>query len=344
MNVAIVGASGYTGVELMRLLANHSGVRVTCITSRQYAGQKVTTEFPSLAKCYEGVFDENDPDIIAAKAEIAFCALPHGTSMEVIPQLLERGVRVVDLSADYRLHDLSTYNEWYGEHTSPELLAEAVYGLPEINRKAIANARLVANPGCYPTSAALALFPLLQAGVIDHRTLIVDSKSGTTGAGRSLKTGNLFCEVNEGFKAYGVPGHRHTPEIEQTLSGVTGEPVKISFTPHLLPVDRGILSTCYASLVKVCSRDELRDIYQRQYGGEPFVRVLDEGTLPNIGFVRGSNFCDVNLVVDERVGRVVALAAIDNLVKGASGQAIQNMNIMCGFDEGAGLSVVPLYP
>jgi N-acetyl-gamma-glutamyl-phosphate reductase len=342
--VAIVGASGYTGVELIRLLLRHPGVEITCITSRQNAGSPVSALFPSLLDRIDLVFDPVDTDLINAKADFIFTALPHKAAMEVVPEFLQAGKKVVDLSADYRLQDLQVYEQWYQAHSSPELVAEAAYGLPELFRERIRDARLVANPGCYPTSVALALAPLLEQRLIDPATLIIDSKSGTTGAGRSAKVGSLYCEVNEGFKAYGVAAHRHTPEIEQTLGQLAGEPVVVSFTPHLLPVNRGILSTCYASLKEARQTGELLALYREYYRGEAFVRVHPEGDLPNVAYVRGSNFCNLGLVSDTRTGRVIVVSAIDNLLKGAASQAVQNMNLMLGLDEGAGLQDLPLYP
>lgn len=342
--IAVVGASGYTGVELLRLLALHPEVELTCITSRQYAGQSVEQVFPSLQGCLNLNFDDVDPALVASKADLVFTAVPHQTAMDLVPQLLGAGCRVVDLSADFRLHDLKVYEDWYGPHSASSLLASAVYGLPEIYRESILEADLVANPGCYPTSIALALKPLLSSALVDLKSLIVDSKSGTSGAGRNAKVDTLYCEVNEGFKAYGLPRHRHTPEIEQSLSFVSGQPVTISFSPHLLPVNRGILSTCYASLLETATTEQLVDLFMAEYADEHFVRVLPAGQLPNINQVRGSNFCDIGLVVDDRTGRVVVVSVIDNLVKGAAGQAIQNMNLMLGLDEGTGLLGAPIFP
>ncbi|MEJ2201964.1 MAG: N-acetyl-gamma-glutamyl-phosphate reductase [Desulfuromonadaceae bacterium] len=344
IRVAIVGASGYTGVELYRLLVNHPAVEITCVTSRQNAGEPFAEVFPSLRGRTDLICDPVEHEVIAAKADFVFTALPHQTAMEFIPGLLAAGKKVVDLSADYRLRDAGVYEAWYQAHTSPELLSEAVYGLPELYREAIPAARLVANPGCYPTSVALALAPLLANNLVDPTSLIIDSKSGTSGAGRSAKVDSLFCEVNEGFKAYGVGRHRHTPEIEQTLSDLAKTAVTVNFTPHLLPIDRGILSTCYANLREFMNTGELLELYHRHYGGEPFVRVCPENRLPNVAFVRGSNYCDLGLVSDPRTGRVIVVSAIDNLVKGAAGQAIQNMNLMLGLKEEAGLEVVPLFP
>lgn len=342
--VAVVGASGYTGVELLRLLAGHDGVEISGVTSRQFAGQPVSEQFPSLRGCVDKHFELLDPAGVAQRSDLVFTAVPHQTAMEMVPALLDNGARVIDLSADFRLADEATYAAWYQEHTAPSLLAEAVYGLPELNRARIGDARLVANPGCYPTSAALALAPLLTGGRIDPASIIIDSKSGASGAGRGAKIGSLYCEVNEGFKAYGLPKHRHTPEIEQTLSGLAGQPITVNFTPHLIPANRGILSTCYASLTGSVDVDELHSLFRSRYAAEPFVRVLPEGQLPDIAQVRGSNFCDIGLVVDRRTNRIIVVSVIDNLVKGAAGQAIQNMNLMLGLPETKGLLQAPFFP
>lgn len=344
VKVAIVGASGYTGVELFRFLGTHPGVEVTCVTSRQNAGEEIAAVFPSLIGRTALVCDPVDTAIIAEKSDFVFTALPHKTAMEIVPDLLDAGCRVVDLSADYRLRDVHTYESWYQEHLNPHLLEEAVYGLPEMYREEIRKARLVANPGCYPTSIALGIGPLVAKKHIDHRSLVIDSKSGTSGAGRSAKVGSLFCEVNEGFMAYGVASHRHTPEIEQTLSVLAAEQVMVNFTPHLLPVNRGILSTCYATLTETATTAELLDFYRKYYADEPFIRVLPEGLLPNVAFVKGSNYCDIGLVCDQRTGRVIVVSVIDNLVKGAAGQAVQNMNLMLGFEEKTGLDFPGLFP
>ncbi len=344
VKVAVVGASGYTGVELVRLLDGHPQVELSCVTSRQSAGEELAAVFPSLIERIALRCDPLDIALIAAKADCVFTALPHKTAMTVVPELLAAGKTVVDLSADYRLRDAKVYKAWYQEHSSPELIGEAVYGLPELYREQVRGARLVANPGCYPTSVALALAPLLKKKLIDPATLVIDSKSGTSGAGRSAKVGSLFCEVNEGFKAYGVASHRHTPEIEQTLTDLAGQPIMVSFTPHLLPINRGILSTCYASLSEKRTTAELVEIFRQHYQGEFFVRVHPEGGLPNAAYVRGSNFCDIGVVSDPRTGRVIVVSAIDNLVKGAAGQAIQNMNLMFGFEESTGLTGLPVFP
>jgi N-acetyl-gamma-glutamyl-phosphate reductase len=344
IKVAVVGASGYAGLELLRLLVRHPMVEITSITSRQYAGDDIAAVFPSLTGIIDLKCTEVDVKKIADTADVVFTALPHKTAMEIVPELLQLGCKVIDLSADYRLRDVAVYERWYQPHSSPDLLAEAVYGLPELFRDQIPAARLVANPGCYPTSVALALAPLLKHGLIDHRTLIVDSKSGTSGAGRAAKTGSLFCEVNEGFKAYSVANHRHTPEIEQTLTTISGEPVVINFTPHLLPLNRGILSTCYASLIQSIDIYSLKVMYETYYANSLFIRIMPGGQLPNVAFIRGSNYADVGFVIDERTRRIIVVSAIDNLVKGAAGQAVQNMNIMEGLAEDTGLNIVPLFP
>lgn len=342
--VAVIGASGYTGIELLRLLVEHPQVEIVAVTSRQYAGKPVGDVFPSLQGLVDLNFEDLDPPLLAERAELVFTAVPHQTAMAIVPTLLDAGCRVIDLSADFRLADVATYTAWYQEHTAAELLAEAAYGLPELYREQIAGARLVANPGCYPTSVALALAPLLQEGWIDPGSIIIDSKSGASGAGRAAKVDTLFCEVNSGFKAYGLPRHRHTPEIEQTLSRVAGQPITVSFTPHLLPVNRGILSTCYATLSQPAEVNALLESYHGFYAGQPFVRILPAGQLPNISQVQGSNYCNLGLACDERTGRVICIAVIDNLVKGAAGQAIQNMNLLLGCEETLGLLAPGMFP
>ena len=345
VRVAIVGSSGYTGAELARILSRHPSVQITAATSRQYDGMQLSEVFPNLRGCTEIVCRNHTVEEIISCADLVFCAVPHKTAMAIVPQFLDAGKKVVDLSADYRLKDLSTYEQWYQEHSSPELIPEAVYGLPELYREAIRQARLVANPGCYPTSVILALAPALKAGVIDPATIIADAKSGTTGAGRAAAVSTLYCEVTDGFRAYKVGGtHRHTPEIEQELCILAGQSLTISFTPHLLPVSRGILSTVYAGLAEGCEEEEIRALYQEKYKNDYFVRLLAPGLQPATQYVRGSNFCDIALTVDKRAGRLVVTAAIDNIVKGASGQAVQNMNLMCGFPETSGLAQVPLFP
>ena len=345
LNVAIVGASGYTGLELIRILLGHPEVCITCLTSEQSAGKPVSDIFPTLRGRCDLLLENLDPLRVSEKADIIFTALPHKAAMAVVPLFLEMGKKVIDLSADYRLSDPHVYGRWYEPHVDPANLEKSVYGLPELRRSTIKGARLVANPGCYPTSIILGLAPLLKQGLIDPTSIIADSASGVTGAGRSAKVESLYCEVNEGFKAYGVGGvHRHTPEIEQELSLLAGQPLKITFTPHLVPMDRGILSTIYAATPQPATTEALAALYREFYDGEPFVRILSDGNLPSTAFVRGSNFCDIAPLVDTRTGRIIIVSAIDNLGKGASGQAVQNMNVLCGFSETVGLEGVALFP
>ena len=344
IRVGIIGASGYTGVELSRLLSRHGKVELTVATSRQYAGKKLSEIYPSLSGCTDLTCENITGAELAEKADLFFTAVPHQTAMNIVPELLEAGKKVVDLSADFRIHDSAVYEKWYQAHCSEQYLAEAVYGLPEIHREHIPSARLVANPGCYPTSTILALAPLLKNKLIDPSTIIVDSKSGTSGAGRSAQVGALYCEVTDGFRAYKVASHRHTPEIEQELSKLANDDIVISFTPHLVPMSRGILSTIYASAVTNLDSNGLHTLYNEFYAAEKFVRICPDGSFPATQYVRGSNFCDIACSYDPRTGRVIVVSAIDNLVKGAAGQAVQNMNLMCGFDESTGLEIVPLFP
>ncbi len=345
IKAGIIGASGYTGAELARILCNHPEVEISLATSRQYAGRRLSDIFQNLRGKINVICENLPVDELCRKADIFFTAVPHKTAMDLVPVLLAAGKKVVDLSADFRLRDVAVYEQWYQPHSSSHLLKEAVYGLPELYRQAIAGCRLVANPGCYPTSIILGLAPLLNAGVIQPQTIIADSKSGTSGAGRTALTGSLFCEVHDGFRPYKVGRtHRHTPEIEQELSVLAGQAVNVTFTPHLLPISRGILSTVYASLTSDVSRQDIADLYHRHYAAEPFIRLLEDDVFPATQFVRGSNFCDISFKIDPTTNRIIIMSAIDNIVKGASGQAVQNMNIMCGFQETAGLGIVPLFP
>ncbi|CAG1066748.1 N-acetyl-gamma-glutamyl-phosphate reductase [uncultured bacterium] len=339
IKAAIFGASGYTGLELLRILATHPEARVVEATSRQYKGTPVPEVFPALRGFYDGLLFTDPEDLGSVSSDIAFSAMPHGASQDVVPELLKKN-RVIDLSADFRLHDKAAYNAWYGEHKAAGLLKEAVYGLPELYRKEIKDARLVANPGCYPTSAILALAPLARKGLIKTGSVIIDSKSGVSGAGRGASLASSFVEVSSGFKAYKVGSHRHTPEIEQELALAAGGSLNVRFTPHLIPVSRGILTTAYAELNRPLAPSEMRELYNAAYSKETFVRLLPEGSFPDISQVRGSNFCDLGLFVEG--SRVTIVSAIDNLVKGASGQAVQNMNIMFGLDEKTALFTPPL--
>jgi N-acetyl-gamma-glutamyl-phosphate reductase len=342
IRVGIVGGTGYTGVELLRLLAAHEDVEVAHITSRAESGRRVDELFPNLRGHYDLAFSEPDVKALAA-CDMVFFATPHNVAMNLVPDLLAAGARVIDLSADYRIRDADLWSHWYGEvHTSPELLSEAVYGLPELNRDRIATARLVACPGCYPTSIQLGFMPLLARDLVDPRHLIASSASGVSGAGRQAKIDHLLSEASDSFKAYGVNGHRHLPEIEQGLSDIAAQPVHVTFVPHLLPIVRGIHSTLFARL-----HDKTLDIqalFEEWYAHEPFVDVLPAGVLPQTRTVKGANRCQISVAVPQQRDTVVVMATIDNLVKGASGQAVQNMNIMLGLNEKAGLQQIGLLP
>jgi N-acetyl-gamma-glutamyl-phosphate reductase len=343
VKVAVIGSTGYTGAELVRILLGHPRVEISALTSESYSGLPFDRVYPALQGRLERSCEPMEVEDVAKKSEVVFTALPHTKAMACVPRLLELGKVVVDLSADFRLREKELYEAWYAPHTAPELLSQAVYGLPELHREEIRSARIVANPGCYPTSAILGVAPLIRQGWVAPHSIIVNSASGVTGAGRSLDLGSLYCEVNEGMKAYKVGEHRHTPEMEQEMSLLARAEVRVTFTPHLVPLSRGILTTVYADLTKGTSDEELLEVYRRFYEGEPFVRILPPGVLPNVRNVRGTNFCDIGLKVDSRTGRVVTLAAIDNLVKGASGQAVQNMNIALGFPETLGLEATALF-
>ncbi len=343
LTVGIVGASGYTGAELLRLLHLHPRVRIEVITSRSYAGRPLGTCFPHLGHLGH-TFASHDAEGALDRAEVYFTALPHQTSTPVVASLLARGKRVVDLSADFRFADPGTYEAHYGPHRHPELLAEAVYGLPEVYGDAVARARLVGNPGCYPTSILLPLLPLLTAGAIAPDGIIADAKSGVSGAGREASQATLYCEVNEGFKAYKVAAHRHEPEIRTQLERAAGTDVPLIFTPHLVPMDRGILSTVYVTPRGGVTAARVRELWREAYAGAPFVRVLEGADLPSTAWVRGTNACAMAVVDHRPGGRLVIVSALDNLVKGASGQAVQNLNRMMGWPEDEGLKAAALFP
>jgi N-acetyl-gamma-glutamyl-phosphate reductase len=342
--VAIMGGSGYTGVELMRILARHPQLTLTAVSSRRYQDQPVAQVFGALAGAVDLRFCAPDPQTLAAQAELVFLAVPHQTAMAAAPELLEAGCKVVDLSADFRLRDPAVYEKWYQPHTAPQLLAEAVYGLCEFYRDQIRTARLVANPGCYVTSVLVALVPLLRAGVISPQGLVADSASGVSGAGRKASEALLHGEVHENFRPYAVEGHRHTPEMEQELSLAAGQPVRLTFTPHLLPMDRGILSTIYAQPAGNAGPEEVRRCWQEAYHHEPFIRLLPPGRLPATKQVRGTNLVELAVAQDPRSGLLKIFSALDNLTKGASGQAVQNANLMLGLEETAGLQDLALTP
>ena len=342
--LGIIGATGYTGLELLRLLLHHPEVEVTALTSQKYAGVEIGRVFPSLMNHIQIKCEELSFARVSKKADFIFTAVPHKTAMETIPPFYEEGKRVVDLSADFRLKDASVYERWYQKHTSPDLLSESVYGLPELHREEIRNAKIVGNPGCYPTGALIGLIPLIKKGMVSLEGIVIDSKSGVSGAGRDVILESLFCEVNEGVKAYKIFEHRHLPEIEQELSQVAKKEVSVTFVPHLVPMDRGILTTIYLTLTKKWKTEEILNLFQEHYQKEPFIRIYPKGKIPNTKDVRGSNYCDIGVKVNEADGRVVIVTAIDNLVKGASGEAVQNMNIMLGFPETLGLEVLPLSP
>lgn len=343
VRVAILGASGYTGAELIRFLLRHPRARIVALTGERAAGKPVADVFPHLAP-YDLPALTKIADVDWSGVDFVFCGLPHGTTQEVIAGLPEH-VRICDLSADFRLFDVETYAQWYGHaHKAPALQENAVYGLSEITREAVAKARLVANPGCYPTASQLPLIPLLQAGLIEIDDIIIDAKSGVSGAGRDAKQGSLFTEVADGIHPYSIASHRHAPEIEQGLSQAAGKDVLVAFTPHLMPMARGILATTYVKLKGNATADDLRDALRNAYKDEPFVKVLADGVAPQTRHVRASNLCLINVFADRLPGRAIIISAIDNLVKGASGQAIQNFNIMYGFEETLGLDLVPVFP
>lgn len=344
IKVGIVGGTGYTGVELLRILSKHPQVELVAITSRSEAGQAVADMYPNLRGHVDLKFTVPDHDQLA-KCDVVFFATPHNVAMQTVPDLIKRGVRIIDLSADFRIRDAELWSKWYGEpHTAPDLLAKAVYGLPEVNRDRIREAQLIAAAGCYPTSVQLGFLPLLEKGWIDPNRLIANSASGVSGAGKSAKVDNLFAEINDSFKAYGVSGHRHLPEIEQGLGDISGKPVQLTFVPHLLPIVRGIHSTLYAELTSDIPLEQLQQAFEERYANEPFVDVLPKGVLPQTRSVKGANMCRISVQRPQGRNTVVVLAVIDNLVKGASGQAVQCMNIMFGLPETQGLDIVALLP
>ncbi|MCI8532472.1 MAG: N-acetyl-gamma-glutamyl-phosphate reductase [Lachnospiraceae bacterium] len=345
IRVGIIGATGYAGGELVRLLLGHKEAKIVWYGSRSYVDRKYADIYQNMFQLVDDICQDDNMEAMAEQVDVIFTATPQGLCASLVKEEILHKVKIIDLSADFRIRDVSVYEKWYGmEHRAPQYMKEAVYGLCELNREAIKKARLIANPGCYPTCSFLSVYPLVKEGLIDPDTLIIDAKSGTSGAGRGAKVDNLFCEVNENIKAYGVTGHRHTPEIEEQLSLAAGKQVLINFTPHLVPMQRGILVTAYASLKKDISYEEVKAVYDRYYEKEYFVRVLPEDVCPQTRWVEGSNFVDVNFKIDPRTKRIVMMGAMDNLVKGAAGQAVQNMNLMFGVDEAEGLRMAPLFP
>lgn len=350
IKVGIIGATGYAGAEIVRLLMGHPEAEIIWYGSRSYVDQAFAGVYRNFFKIVENICSDDDIAALAKEADVIFTATPQGYLASVITEDLLKETKFVDLSADFRLKDVTVYEKWYGiEHKAPQLLPDAVYGLCELNRDKIKETNLVANPGCYTTCSILTAYPLVKEGLIDPTTLIIDAKSGTSGAGRSAKTPNLFCEVNENIKAYGVASHRHTPEIEEQLGYAAGEEVLINFTPHLVPMNRGILATEYATLVKKAdgtlpTKEEIAAAYEKYYGEEFFIRLLPYGECPETRWVEGSNYVDIGFKIDDRTGRIIMMGALDNLVKGAAGQAVQNMNILFGLPENTGLALAPVFP
>jgi N-acetyl-gamma-glutamyl-phosphate reductase len=345
IKAGIIGATGYAGAELVRLLTGHREAEIKWYGSRSYIDKRYAQVYQNMFQIVEDKCLDDNMEELSREVDVIFTATPQGLCASLVNEGILSRTKIVDLSADFRIKDVKVYEQWYGiHHPTPQYIGEAVYGLCEINREAVKKARLIANPGCYPTCTTLSIYPLLKEGLIDPNTIIVDAKSGTSGAGRGAKVDNLFCEVNESIKAYGVATHRHTPEIEEQLSLAAGEPVLMNFTPHLVPMNRGILITAYASLKKETSYEEVKAAYDKYYACERFVRVLDRDVCPQTKWVEGSNYVDVGFKIDERTGRIIIMGAMDNLVKGAAGQAVQNMNLMFGLKESEGLELVPMFP
>ncbi len=343
INVSVIGANGYTGLELMCILAGHKDVNVKHLVSRSNAGTGVTELYPSLYPYKDVKFEELDIDLIAGDSDAVFTALPHAASAEICGRFYAKGVKVIDLSADFRYRDIAVYEKWYAPHPNPEMNKNAVYGLPEIYREKIKNAAVVGNPGCYTTCSILPLYPVLKEKLVNPDTIIIDAKSGTSGAGRKAELNLLFCEVNENFKAYSLTKHRHTSEIEQELSLAAGKDIMLSFNPHLLPVQRGILSTIYCDISKDINGETVFDAFNKYYANEPFVIINKEGVLPELKHVRHTNYISIGYVIDKRLNKLIIVSVLDNITKGASGQAVQNMNIMFGLDEKEGIANISRY-
>ena len=345
IKVGIIGATGYAGGELVRILSGHKDAEIKWYGSRSYIDRKYADVYRNMFQIVDAVCMDDNMEELASQVDVIFTATPQGLCASLVNEEILSKTKIIDLSADFRLKDVKVYEEWYKiEHKAPRFLEEAVYGLCEVNRESVRNARLVANPGCYTTCSILTAYPLAKEGLIDMSTLIIDAKSGTSGAGRGAKVQNLFCEVNENMKAYGVASHRHTPEIEEQLGYAAGKPVVLSFTPHLVPMNRGILATEYAKLTRDVSWEDVKAVYDKYYGNEKFIRVLDRDVCPETKWVEGSNYVDIGFKIDPRTNRIIMMGAIDNLVKGAAGQAVQNMNLMFGLKESEGLELVPMFP
>lgn len=345
IKVGIIGSTGYAGQEIVRLILNHKDAEVVWYGSRSYIDKKYYEVFGNMFRIVDDKCLDDNMEELAKAVDVIFTATPQGLCASLVNEEILNKVKIIDLSADFRIKDVKVYEKWYGlEHKSPQFIDEAVYGLCEINREKIKGARLIANPGCYTTCSILSFYPLLKEGLIDPNSIIIDAKSGTSGAGRGVKVNNLFCEVNENIKAYGVLTHRHTPEIEEQLGYAAGEPLKIIFTPHLVPMNRGILVTGYANLKQSLTYETVRAAYDKYYADEKFIRVLDQNVCPETRWVEGSNYVDVNFKIDERTNRIVVMGALDNIVKGAAGQAIQNMNLIFGLPESEGLELAPMFP
>lgn len=345
IKVGIVGCTGYAGQELMRLLTMHPECDVEIITSRTYKNMNFNQVYGNYTNITTKQIVDDEIEELAKKVDVIFLALPHGIASNKITNKILEHTKVIDLGADFRLKNLDEYEDWYGvTHGSPKLLDEAVYGLCELKRDKIKNASLIANPGCYTTCSILSLVPLIKNNIVDKNSIIIDAKSGVTGAGRALNLATHYTECNESIKAYKIASHRHTPEIEQELSNVADNSVTISFTPHLVPMNRGILITAYGNLTKICTYKDIKNIYEQFYKNEKFIRLLPEGVFPETKWVKGSNYCDINFQIDERTNRIIVIAAIDNLIKGAAGQAVQNMNILFNIDESTGIEMIPSFP
>lgn len=344
INVGIIGVTGYAGSELLRILLNHPNVKLKTITSQSYIDKKLEDVYSNFLELQDLSCEQENIDKMADECDVIFLALPHGIASEKVTKSILDRTKIIDLGADFRFKDIDLYEKWYTTHKSKDLIAEAVYGLCEINREAIKKSRLIGNPGCYTTCSILSLYPLVKERVIDLDSIIIDAKSGVTGAGRGLNLNNLYCEVNESVKAYKIASHRHTPEIEEQLSIAANQNLNLTFTPHLIPINRGILATCYAKLIDNLEYGDINQIYMKYYKDEYFIRLTKKDIFPETKWVKASNFCDIGFTVEPKTNRIIVVGALDNLVKGASGQAVQNMNLMFGLDEKTGINFIPPFP